>query len=59
MDKTLLNQTVHNLIAAGSVLIGITLCKAMFEQDINMDYVYAVVSINATIILFEFLLKRK
>ncbi len=59
MNKTLLNQTVHNLIAAGSVLIGITLCKAIFEQDVNMDYVYAVVCINATIILFEFLLKRR
>lgn len=53
-----MDKTVHNLIAAGSVLIGIILCKAMFEQDVNMDYVYAVVSIDA-IILFEFLLKRK
>lgn len=59
MDKTLLNQTVHNLIAAGCVLIGITLCEAMFEPDINMDYVYALVSINAVIILFETILKRR
>ena len=59
MDKTLLNQTVHSLIAAGSVLIGITLCKVMFEQDVNMDYVYALISINAVIMLFEIIRGRK
>lgn len=59
MDKPLLNQIVHNLIAAGSVLIGIILCKIMFEQDVSMDYVYALVSINAVIMLFEIIRERK
>lgn len=59
MNKTLLNQAIHNLIAAGSVLIGITLCKLIVEQDVNMDYVYALVSINAVIMLFEIIRERK
>lgn len=58
MNKTLLNQAIHNLITAGSVLIGITLCKVILEQDVNMDYVYALVSIDAVIMLFEIILKR-
>lgn len=59
MNKTLLNQAIHNLIAVGSVLIGITLCKVIIEQDVNMDYVYALVSINAVIMLFEIIRERK
>lgn len=59
MNKTLLNQAIHNLIAAGSVLIGITLCKVIIEQDVNMDYVYALVSINAVVMLFEIMRKMK
>ena len=59
MDKTLLNQAIHNLIAAGSVLMGIILCKIIFEQDVNMDYVYALISINAVIMLFEIIRERK
>ena len=59
MNKTLLNQAIHNLIAVGSVLIGITLCKLIIEQDVNMDYVYALISINAVIMLFEIIRGRK
>ena len=59
MNKTLINQTIHNLIAADTILIGITLCKAIVEQDINVDYFYAMASVNVAIMLFEFLLKRK
>ena len=47
MNKTLLNKAINNLIAVGSVLIGITLCKIIIEQDVNKDYVYALISINA------------
>lgn len=59
MNKALLNQAIHNLIAAGTVLIGITLCKLIVEQDVNMDYVYALISINAVIMLFEIIRESK
>lgn len=54
-----MNKTLLNLIAAGSVLMGFILCKVIFEQDVNMDYVYALVSINAVIMLFEIIRERK
>ena len=59
MNKTLINQTVYNLIATNVVLVCIVICKAIVEQDINIDYFYAMASVNVAIMLFEFLLKRK